>query len=175
MLKIILKMVIIMKKKKTSIFSIIFISFLIINYIYFISPKEKTNTVFYELTETVKNDNDYNYYYVEFKDGINTKNFNEINEMFANIDYKIIEIYTTPNIKFNDILQNKLKKYSYDNMKNYINYYIENLRNYNLDEEINNVNVFGIKIDKILIYTSKRNIKIISNKNKNITYKQKEV
>ncbi|MBQ7140164.1 MAG: hypothetical protein IJO32_01515 [Bacilli bacterium] len=163
-----------MTKNKASIFSIIFISFLIINYIYFIIPKEQTNTVFYELTETVDNENDYNYYYIEFKDGINIKNFNKINEMFNNLDFEIIEIYTTPNIKFNENLQNKLKKYSYDNIINYIDYYIKNLKKYNLDEEINNVNIFGIKIDKILIYTSKGNIEIIADKNKDITYKQKE-
>lgn len=163
-----------MTKSKTSIFSIIFISFLITNYIYFIIPKEKVKTVFYELTEIVDNDNDYNYYYIEFKNGINTKNFNKINEMFNNLEYEIIEIYTTPNAHFNKKLQNKLKKYSYDNINNYIKYYIEFLKKYNLDEEITNVEVFGIKIDKILIYTSKKNIEIISNRNKEIIYKQKE-
>ena len=162
-----------MTKKSTSIFSIIFIFFLIINYIYFIIPKEKTNTVFYELTEVVDNNSDYNYYYIEFNDSINTKNFNKINDMFSNLEYKIIEIYTIPSIKFNEVLQNKLKKYSYDNINNYIKYYIENLRKYNLDEEINNVNVFGIKINKILIYTSKGNMEIIANKNKEIDYKEK--
>lgn len=165
-------MVIIMQKNKISIFSIIFLSFLIINYIKFLNPKEKTNPVFNELTKFVENDTDYNFYYIEFKNKINTKNFNKIKEMLKNMDYEIIEIYTTPNQQYNEKLQNKLKRYSFDNLNNYINYYIENLRKYNLKEEVYNVEVFGIKIDKILIYTSKKNIEMISDKH--ISYKIKK-
>lgn len=163
-----------MSKYLKKIFSISFSLFLLFNYFAFIKNDAfNIKATFKELPLSVNNDYDFNDYYLEFNNNINTKNFNKYFSYFNNLEYEIKKIYPISNSNYNEDLTKKLSEYSFDNIDNFTNYYISNLKRYNLDEDINNVNVYGIKINKILIYTTKLNIEEISNKIPGSNYKIK--
>lgn len=165
-----------MSKNIKRLFSISFALFLIMNYYAFIKGDAfNIKQAFNELYVYEENQYNFDDYYLEFNNNLSTKNFEQIFNKFQNLEYEIKKVYLIVNTNYNEELNKKLSEYSFDNINNFINYYISNLKKYNLDDDINNINVYGIKIDKILIYTTKANIEEISNKIKDSKYKNKEI
>ncbi len=165
-----------MSKNIKRLFSISFALFLIMNYYAFIKGDAfNIKQAFNELYVYEENQYNFDDYYLEFNNNLSTKNFEQIFNKFQNLEYEIKKVYPIVNTNYNEELNKKLSEYSFDNINNFINYYISNLKKYNLDDDINNINVYGIKIDKILIYTTKANIEEISNKIKDSKYKNKEI
>ena len=159
-----------MTKIFKSIFSIILITILIIQYFIFIGNSNKTVSVFSEINSSV---DDYSNYLVDFYDTLNTENFNEKFSILNNNDYEIKKLYLNINDTWGNDLKNKLSEYSYDSLENFIINYKNNLTKYNLAEEIPNVDVSGIKINKVLIYTSEKNIEKLKKTNSEIEYIKK--
>jgi len=159
-----------MTKFLKRIFSLIFISFLMLQYMIFISDNNnKTVTVF---SEAVNYSQNYSEYLVELNGSLSTKNFNNFFAVLNKDEYKIKEIYPNYNKGWNNTVKNYISYYSYDNLENFMNYYKNKLKENNLEEEISNADVYGIKIDKILIYTTEANIEKLKNNYPNIEYKK---
>lgn len=150
-----------MKKNIKSILSFLFAIVLIFYYCMIDDNNIKTVSVF---GETVLNMNDYNNYLVDFEDNLSTKNFNEKFSVLEKNKYEIKQLYLNVNELWEEHIKQKLSKYSYDNLDKFINYYKKVLSENNLIDEIPNVDTYGIKINKILIYTSKENINILKEK-----------
>lgn len=163
-----------MSKHIKKIFSISFLLLFIIYYYAFIKGDAfNIKATFYELPIYEDNEYTFNEYYLIFNNNLNTKNFGKIFSKFSNLEYEVRKIYPIVNTTYNEEITKKSSEYSFDNMNNFVNYYISNLKKYNLDEDINNVKVYGIKINKILIYTTEANIKEISNKIEGSKYKKR--
>ena len=162
-----------MSKIINKIFSIAFLLFLITNYFLFIKGDIlNIKQAFYEIP-VYNEEMEFKEFYLEFNNMVNSKNFMQVFSKFQDLEYEIRKIYPIVYSNYNEELTKNLSEYSFDSIDNFTNYYISNLQKYNLDEDINNVNVYGIKIDKILIYTTETNIKEIS-KETNFTYKNKK-
>lgn len=149
--------------------SFIFITGLILNYYIFININNNTITTFNESNSDMFN---YSNYLLDFKNTLNTKNFNKKISILEKKQYKIKMLYMNVNKTWDNNLIEKISEYSFDNINNFIKYYKEQLKNHNLIEEVPNIDIFGIKISRVLIYTSKENIEKLV-KSYNITYEKK--
>ena len=131
--------------------------------------KTKTEIVYKEIT----NDNEYKEIYLFFENDIlNTNNFEEYLKRV-----KIIKIY--PYI--NPIYENKIKpNYSYSfnyknhsyNLEKFKNDYIKKLTTIGLMNEVNEIQIKGITIKKVLVYSNLEELNELI-KNKNIKYEIK--
>ena len=117
---------------------------------------------------------DYYVFYLDLKDeDINTSN------ILKNIKDQIDIISITPYI--NPIYENKIGdlKYSFmpniskkKNISNFIKYYKENIKSLNYIEDINNIDLNGIKINEVVVFAKGSDIiELLYNKNK-IKYKK---
>lgn len=158
-----------MTKFLKHIFSLIFIFILMIQYIIFISDNNKTVTVF---SEAVNYSNNYSNYLVEFNGLLSTKNFNVFFNVLNTDEYQIKKIYPNYDKAWNNSIKNYISSYSYDNLENFINYYKTKLKENNLAEEASNVDVYGIKINQMIIYTSEANIEKLKTSYPKIEYKK---
>lgn len=159
-----------MTKTAKNIFSIVFIAILFIQYFTFINNSNKTITVFSEANSDIL---DYSNYLIDFKDELSTKNFKNKFSILKNNDYQIKKIYPNINEIWPNNIKEELSEYSFDNLENFITNYIDKLKKYNLSEEISNVDISGIRINRVLIYTSKENIKKLKSQYNNIEYQKK--
>jgi len=162
-------MVSIMTKIVRPILSFLFVIVLIFQYYMFIDKDNQTTMVF---SETVSDINDYSNYLVDFKDTLNSKNFNEKFSLLNKNQYQIKKLYLSVKEIWNEELKKELGEYSFDNLENFISYYKKNLQKNNISEEIPNIDISGIIINKVLIYTSKENIRILEQQY-NIEYEKK--
>ena len=135
--------------------SFLFIIVLIFQYYIFINNDNQTIMVF---SETTSNMNDYSNYLVDFKDTLNSKNFNETFSILEKNTYQIKKLYISVKEIWNENLKKELNEYSFDSLDNFVSHYKQTLHKYNLSEEITNIDISGIMINKVLIYTSKENI-----------------
>ena len=159
-----------MTKIAKNIFSIIFIAILFMQYFTFINNSNKTITAFSEANSDIL---DYDNYLIDFKDELNTKNFKEKFSILENNDYQIKKLYLNINETWNNNVKKELSEYSFDNFENFITNYIEKLKKYNLSDEISDVDISGVRINKVLIYTSKKNIEKLKSQYNNIEYQKK--
>jgi len=158
-----------MTKFLKRIFSVIFIFILMLQYMIFISDNNKTVTVFSEATNYSTN---YSDYLIELNGSLSTKNFNEFLNILNTNEEQIKKIYPYYNRTWNKNIKNDLTQYSYDNLNNFIEYYKNQLKQNNLDEEISNIDIYGIKIEKVLIYTTEHNIEKLKQAYPIIEYKK---
>jgi len=158
-----------MTKIVRPILSFLFVIVLIFQYYMFIDKDNQTTMVF---SETVSDINDYSNYLVDFKDTLNSKNFNEKFSLLNKNQYQIKKLYLSVKEIWNEELKKELGEYSFDNLENFISYYKKNLQKNNISEEIPNIDISGIIINKVLIYTSKENIRILEQQY-NIEYEKK--
>jgi len=135
--------------------SFLFVIVLIFQYYIFINNDNQTIMVF---SETTSNMNDYSNYLVDFKDTLNSKNFNETFSILEKNTYQIKKLYISVKEIWNENLKKELNEYSFDSLDNFVSHYKQTLHKYNLSEEITNIDISGIMINKVLIYTSKENI-----------------
>lgn len=159
-----------MTKFSRFILSVSLLFILITQYITFINTSNNTIKVFNEATKDI---NSYNYYILKFNDELSTKNIGEYFKYLSKEEYQIKSLTPKINNAWNNDLKNTLKNTSYTNMDEFLKIYVGKLEKYKLEEEINNAKIDGIKIDSALIYTSKKNIKILSSYHKNLEYKEK--
>lgn len=158
-----------MTKFVRPILSILFVNILIFQYYIFVNSDNKTFAVFYEETSDINN---YSNYLIDFKDNLTTKNLIDKISLLGNNKYEIKKLYLKTNEIWNEQVKVKLSEYSYDTIENFVSYYKNILKKYNLADEIPNIDISGIIVDKILIYTSKESIELLS-KNYNIEYEKK--
>ena len=141
--------------KKIVIFCLIFfiIICIVIN-----SNKESAQAVFNS------QDNNYDIFILDIsKENITTNNiYNYFN------DIKILEIYPYINPIYQKYLD--IKSYSFNtvlsnkkNISNFITEYNKELNNNGLNNEMIKININGIKIDKIKVYTSNKDINNLIN------------
>lgn len=158
-----------MTKIVKPILSFLFIFTLIYNYYIFMDNNNNTMAVFNE-----SNSENFNFsnYLIDFKGTLNSKNFNEKFSILENNKFEIKKLYLSTKDNWNNIVKNKLQEYSFDNIENFISNYKKELQRNNLIDEIPNIDIYGIKINKVLIYTSKENIKKLMDKY-NIGYEKK--
>lgn len=162
-------MVIIMTKFVKPILSFLFVTILIFQYYIFINNDNKTVMVF---SETVSDINNYSDYLVNFKDTLNTKNFKEKFSILKENKYKIKKLYLSIRETWNVKVKAELSEYSFDNLEKFVSYYKNILQKNNLADEIPNIDISGITINKVLIYTSEESIKKLQKKY-NIKYQKK--
>lgn len=157
-----------MKKK---IF-VLFLFIVLLNIL--VSPKNKSLvTVFNEDLKTASSD-DYKIYTVYTStDNINTNNLkailNNFNSKYINIMPYISDIYK-------DKIENQINYYQLDttnyeiSITRFIDNYLKVLKSNGLYKDINMVNVEGVKISKIEVFTSINELNKIINKYPNVTY-----
>lgn len=162
-------MVIIMTKFARSILSFLFIIVLVFQYYIFINNENKTVMVF---SETVSDINNYSEYLVDFKNTLSSKNFNEKFSILEKNKYQIKKLYSNIRETWNEKIKEELKEYSFDNLENFVSHYKNILQKNNLSDEIPNIDISGIIINKILIYTSKEEIDKLKQQY-NIEYQKK--
>ena len=162
-------MVIIMTKFARSILSFLFIIVLVFQYYIFINNENKTVMVF---SETVSDINNYSEYLVDFKNTLSSKNFNEKFSILEKNKYQIKKLYSNIRETWNEKVKEELSEYSFDNLENFVSHYKNILQKYNLSDEIPNIDISGIIINKILIYTSKEEIDKLKQQY-NIEYQKK--
>lgn len=158
-----------MTKFVKPILSFIFVLFLIFGYYTFINKGIETKTVF---SENISYDNNFYNYILDFKDTLNSKNFTNKFSILEKDKYQIKKLYVSVNEMWSDKIKEQLKEYNFDNINNFILNYKKTLQRNNMSDEIPNIDISGIKINKVLIYTSKENIETITNKY-NIKYEKK--
>ena len=158
-----------MTKFVKSVLSFLFVLFLIFGYYTFINQDIEIKTVF---SENISYDNDFYNYILDFKDTLNSKNFNNKFSILEKDKYQIKKLYVSVNEMWNEQIKEQLKEYNFDNINNFILNYKKTLQKHNMLDEIPNIDIYGIKINKVLIYTSKENIETITNKY-NIKYEKK--
>ncbi|MBE6152944.1 MAG: hypothetical protein E7166_01765 [Firmicutes bacterium] len=144
-----------MIKINKSILGFLFLIVLIFQYFIFINNDEQTLMTF---NENNSNINNYANYIVDFKDTLNTKNFEEKFFALEKNTYQIKKIYIDVNKTWNLKLKKELSEYNFEDLNKFVLHYKQTLHKYNLSEETINIDVTGIKINKVLIYTSKENI-----------------
>ena len=144
-----------MTKINRSILSFLFFIVLIFQYFIFINNDEQTLMTF---NENNSNINNYANYIIDFKDTLNTKNFEDKFSVLDKNTYQIKKLYININKTWSLKLKKELSEYNFDDLNKFILYYKNILHKYNLSEETINIDVTGIKINKVLIYTSKENI-----------------
>ena len=156
---------------KKYLFIILILFLLIIK----IQNKEKIEETFNEIT---KDENTHEFFYIKIKEGFNSKEINTI----LNENIKIIAIYPNLDKMIDKKLKEKLEYYSCspiisnkENINRFINNYIQTLKNNNYNEEANKIYNEGIKVKKILIYTSYNLIYDLKEKNKNIIVQTIEI
>lgn len=143
------------------IFSIVLIFIFV--FTYYTSNKNNISISVFNQKDSV--DNTYAYYEVIFENGLNSKNINKYFKTLNKNEYKINTIYPKINGNWNNDLKENLNTIDYTNLEKITEYYINHLEKYNLYEDINSVKVYGFTIDKVIIYTSYSNIKILSDSN----------
>ena len=127
-------------------------------------------TVDNESVMPVFNENDYDIYYLDFRNtNLNTNNFNDyFNE---EIDILKISPYINPIYKNKFSFDEYLFNYSSinNNIKIFKEKYLNELKKYNYDD-YNYSLIYGIKIDMVKVYSNKKNINNLLNKDKNVKY-----
>jgi len=157
-----------MKKK---IF-VLFLFIVLLNIL--VSPKNKSLvTVFNEDLKTASSD-DYKIYTVYTStDNINTNNLKEI---LNNFNSKYINIMPYINDIYKNKIENQINYYQLDttnyeiSITRFIDNYLKVLKSNGLYKDINMVNVEGVKISKIEVFTSINELNKIINKYPNVTY-----
>ena len=157
-----------MTKIVKPILSFLFVIVLIFQYYMFIDKDNKTTMVF---SEAAFNIYDYSDYLVDFKDTLNSKNFNEKFSILEKNKYEIKKLYLQVNEVWNEKAKEQLSEYSFDNINNFVSHYKNTLQKNNLSDEIPNIDISGVIINKVLIYTSKENIEKLEQYN--IEYEKK--
>ncbi len=123
-------------------------------------------------SETVSDINNYSEYLVDFKNTLSSKNFNEKFSILEKNKYQIKKLYSNIRETWNEKIKEELKEYSFDNLENFVSHYKNILQKNNLSDEIPNIDISGIIINKILIYTSKEEIDKLKQQY-NIEYQKK--
>lgn len=158
-----------MTKIVKPILSFLFVIVLIFQYYMFINNHTKTTMVF---SDTTSNINDYSDYLVDFKDTLSSKNFNEKFLIMEKNKYQIKKLYLSVKETWNKKAKEELSEYSFDNLENFVSHYKNLLQKNNLTDEIPNIDISGIIINKLLIYTSKEEIEKLKQQY-NIEYQKK--
>lgn len=127
---------------------VLFIFFLIF-FCYFLPNKRiETTTTFIEYN------NSYNKYDVNiYSCNITTKN---INNIFSNYNIKIVALYPYIEKYYKNILSNDLEYFYIENIKDlssFNNYYKRLLKKLGLNNNANLININGIRLEKIIIYS----------------------
>ena len=150
-----------MTKFVKPILSIFLVTILIFQYYIFINSDNNSLVVFNEENQNI---NTYSDYLIDFNDIITTKNIFEKIPLLKSDKLEIKKLYLKTNTLWSQKVKETLNEYSYDNLKKFTKYYKNILINNNLSDEIPNVDIYGIVIDKLLIYTSRENIELFSKK-----------
>lgn len=158
-----------MTKIVKPILSFLFVIVLIFQYYVFINNDNKTTMVFSETTSDI---NDYSDYLVDFKDTLSSKFFNEKFSVLEKNKYQIKKLYLSVKETWNEKVKEQLSEYSFDNIENFVSRYKNILQKNNLSDEIPNIDISGIIINKVLIYTSKEEIEKLKQQY-NIEYQKK--
>ncbi len=160
-----------MTKFSKYILSIVFLIILFIQYFTFIKNNNNTVSVFNQNKN--QTNNEFNYYELTFKNGINIKNMKNYFSKLKSNEYKINIVTPKINPAWNNNLKENLESIEYTSIDKLFKYYLNCLEEYHLDEEINNTKIYGIEIEKLVIYTSNKNIKLLKASDNNLEYKQK--
>lgn len=140
-------------------FLFLFLLIILLCYKLFIPSKQDIQPVFSE------QDNTYNLYLLDIsKEDINTNN---LANYFDNI--KILEIYPYVNPLYKKIMH--ITKYNFNttlsnkkNISNFVNQYLDILEDNALKEELVKYDLNGIKINKVRLYASNKELKDLMNR-----------